>query len=369
MMKLKYLKYTLYSLWISMLAACFLASCSQDEPAREQTEKFTLSFQLNTNGILTRAADDWEGPYPDNGGSSFDNTITSVDLFMLGEDNSIVKRLYALKDPDSSSNIYTCDVDEKTPGVTIDRSQMTAVFTGRIMALANVEDMQSPWYSPEGWENAKIPYTLKYGQSDDWHIPMWGVESYQNEVLVANKVTRLKDIYMLRAVSKIVIKLDPSIQSDYKISSVSMAPSSPEFFGEGYTLPNEALEKTSTLNLGLTGCFDPKTDDVETLSQPVFSFKDSGWECCTYVSESKTDEDSPFAFELTLKSKKEGVPDFTGTLKFSKYSQTNPTQPESTIRYAVRNHVYEFTINLAKLELIPTVKEWEMGGTIHIDMQ
>lgn len=361
------LKHTLFGAIAVMLCLSGMVSCSQDEPVAEQTEKYTLSFQLTTDGIFSRADDIWSPPHNDDDeGTAFDKTIASVDIFLLGEDNALT-RLYALEKP-GSQHVYTCQVDKDTPGVTIDATTREASFSGKIMALVNVEDM-SPIFSSTSWSDDKIPYSMKFGVSDSWYIPMWGINTF-DVTLTPDEITDLGNIHVLRAVSKIVIKLDQAIQDDYKIDAVVMAEGSPKFFGKGYTLPEGGLTTSSTLLLNRENCFDPFVPNIgaNEISNPYFK-KNSEAEVYTYVSESETVDGKPFAFDVTLKSKKENLPDFKGTLKFSRYSITAPAQAEETIRYAVRNHIYEFTLNLAQLELLPSVKEWVMGGTIHIDMQ
>ena len=57
--------------------------------------------------------------------------------------------------------------------------------------------------------------------------------------------------------------------------------------------------------------------------------------------------------------------DFNGTLYFANYK--NYVQ-ESPITNVVRNHIYEFTIRLSELTFLTTVKKWEFGGNVHIEM-
>lgn len=374
MMNITTLKHTLRHIYRALLCVCVLSSCSHEEVVQEPLETFTLSFQLTTNGIFSRS-DIWEPPHDDDEtGTSFDNTINSVDIFLVGDGNSLT-RLYALEEP-GDQHIYTCEVNEKTPGVTIDKANRTATFTGKIMVLANVEYMDSPIFTSGTLGDDEIPYRMRFGIYDDWKIPMWGVQSFSNVNLESGIIKYLGDIHMLRAVSKIIIKLDESIQGDYEIEKIEMSEGSPKFFGNGFALPKNGLTVASTLYLSRENCFN-RDPNAETIDTPKFEKVDKSavytYGVYTYVSESQTEvsesetDVKPFSFDVTLKSKKEGIADFKGTLKFSKYDTLNPANPGTPIMYAVRNHIYEFTITLAELKLLPTVKDWEMGGTIHID--
>lgn len=346
-----------------------MASCSSQEPqAPTAGEEYSFSIQLTTDGIFTRAT--WDDSYGDvTPGSPFDQTINSVDLFLVAEDNKLTP-LYALEQPGSSAKVYTCTVDSSTPGVTIDKSSRTATFSGKIMAIANVEDMDSPWINQTDWVLNKIPYRVKFGQAEGWHIPMWGIQTFQNVTIQANELKHIGDISMLRAVAKIVIKLDQALTAEdgYEIESITMANGSQLFKGTGFTLPEGGMNVASTPALSRDGCLALRADATELIDPNFKKLSDTEW--YTYVSESRLiDNSKPFAFDVTLKSKTGSKPEFSGVLYLATYQPINPAQYDRAITDVIRNHVYEFTLRLAELTFVPTVKEWEWGGKVHIELE
>lgn len=366
-MNTTYLKHTICFYLAAIFGSWGIASCSQDEPVQQPVEKdtYTLSIQLSTQGIFTRADveledDPWMPEKPgDEDGDTFENSITSVDLFIY-DDSSAPIKLIAVEDPDKP-NYYTCEVTQDTPGVTIDRDSGSVSFTGKIMAVANAGNIGSPWSALTEWSNEKLQYDLNFGDRS-WLIPMWGVESYSGITLEADKVVELSQpIYLLRAVSKIIIQLDSSIAGDFEISSIVRPETSPKMSKQGFILPNKPFTISSTATLHRETCFG-MLEDAEQIDSYHFEGT-SAWH--TYVSESQTSSTNPFKFEVTLKSKNPDRNDITGTVYFSDYENYLPA---TAITNVVRNHIYEFTIRLSPLEFRTTVRKWEWGGKVLIDM-
>lgn len=357
------LKHTLLHILGALIGVMALVSCSLDEPVQEP-EIFKLRIQLNTNSVLTRADDGEEAKWKDYdnndiSGTPFEDRISKVDIYLLGSEGETASRVKAVKDPNSSDNVYILEISGNTPGVSYNPEKMEVTFTGRIMAIANHTPLNSS--EDEKW----MPYEMKYnGDNGDWLIPMWGIENYAGVTLKANEINKLENaIDMLRAVSKVIIRLDPSITDDYELGEIDMNSGAPRLFGKGYTLPQDAFNQRSTQSLGREACFNPK--EGGEMEEELTFFDTSRIERYTYVSESQTTEDSPFAFKVTLKSLHENRPNVTGILNFSNYTDYVEVNPITNV---VRNHVYEFTIRLAELQLLPTVKKWEFKAKEHIQM-
>lgn len=363
-----YLKHTLLLFLVTLFSGWGLVSCSHDEPVQEPVKTFKLCLQLTTDTKMTRAeGDNWGDEYNSIFGSPYENRISKVDIYLIGGDNRPTK-VKVVKDSitPNSNYVYIVELHQDTPGLTYDEVKKELTFNGRIMAIANVADMDSPANTPENWESTKIPYEMNFvDPSDNWMIPMWGVENYTGVILKADEIAKLNEpILMLRSVSKIIVNLDRDIINDYKLGSIRMSADSPLLYGEGYTLPKEALNQTSTRNLDREDCFDPKTGEgFKKFDNPNFISR-TNFEKYTYVSESKTVSNRPFKFEVTLESLHDDRPDITGTLYFSNYVDFVEGE---TITDVVRNHVYEFTIRLSDFKLLPIVREWIPGGKVHID--
>lgn len=364
-----YLQHTLIRVLIILLGGMALVACGHDEPVQPPVRIFKLRLQLTTDIEMTRAeGENWGDDYNSIFGSPLENRISTVEIYILAAGSEVATRVKAEKDPFSSGYTYILELPADTPGVTYDEARQEVTFDGRIMAVANVDDLDSPVNAPSNWPTAKIPYSLDFtGSLQDWSIPMWGIESYTGVTLRSDEIAELdREIYMLRSVSKIIINLDTEtdVRSDYKLGEITMSPGSPRLYAEGYTLPKDALTQTSTRTLGREGCFDPKTgEDFKKFENPDFISK-TDFEKYTYVSESLTVAEHPFEFEVTLVSLHEDRPDIKGTLYFSNYIDF---EQDATITDVVRNHIYEFTIRLSDFKLKPVVKEWRPGGKVHIE--
>ena len=367
-MKLKEITYRLCVVVLSFVAIVALVACGYNEAELLPDEPtYNISIKLRTNGIFTRAeGPTWGDGYIKEQGTPLDNTINNVDLFLLDENNNVLTRLYALEGEktDGAAYTYVCTVTEKTPGVTIDKVNRVAKFNKKIkiMAVANVVNQYTPWFDGD-WKTNEIPFKVSFGKDDDWYIPMWGINTYENVVIQDKVLEKLDDIDLLRAVSKIVIKLHSDISSDYEIEKVTMANESSLFYAGGYGLPNEALTVEKTTDLKLTGCFNPiQMENIPTMSSPVFKFtSDTHNEVITYVPESSIDADNPFAFNVTLKNINKEYPNrasITGTLYLSNYSKDGAERLEAYTS-VVRNHIYEFTVKIKmstiqfKVDVVP----------------
>lgn len=367
-MKLINITYRLYYVALALTAMVATAACSSKEiDVQPEEPTYTISLQINTNGIFTRAeGPTWGDEYNKEEGTPFDRTLKSVDLFLLDKESYALTRLYALRKPGEARHIYECSVTKDTPGVEIDEESRTATFSGSIMVVANVG---TPWYDASDWHTDMIPFSVNYGTNNDWSIPMWGVRKYDGVKLESNVTKDLGDIDMLRAVAKIDINLHDAIKDEFEIESVTMTDDAPRFYRAGVGIPSGAWSVDETKSLKLEDCFNPVAGGmIDRIESPVFNIAPSGVEAYTYVAESSTEIDKPFEFTLKLKSKHDDRPAVTGTLKLSRYKD-GAVANSGTYTRVIRNHVYEFTVNLTELGFITSVKKWVLGGTVHIDME
>lgn len=369
-MKRHALKYLIYPFLPAILTAAGMTACvSEDMPECPDADKesYMLTVHLNTDGIFTRA--DWHEDGSDlwDSGSTFDNKLASVELFLLDEENRLTP-LYAFDSPEGHAHTYFCEVDADTPGVTVDPVTLNASMTCKLMAVANIHGSSAPsWFEQESWESEKIPFDIGFGVNSGWYIPMWGVETYRNITLTHNHLTRIDDIYMLRGVAKVMIQLDSSVSSLYEITGVEMREESAPFNSQGYTLPGDAMSVSGTRYLQRNGC-SALRDDSETMDDPIFVNEGNGiWS--TYIAESRTTTSDPYSFRITIREKgKEGT-GFSGVLYLAHYNKISPDDPGDYITEIVRNHQYQFTIKLAELTLLPRFKDWEWGGKAHIQLK
>lgn len=350
-------------LW-SLLALPLMVSCGSEpsEPGVSE-ETYTISLQLFTGNALTRSTWGDDNADPDPEATPFDKTLASVDLFILDDDNRLTP-LYALQQP-GSAHIYTAQVTASTPGVDVDTLAHTATFSGRLMAVANMDAVGNPWFDPEAeWVSGKLPFDVRFGEDDNWHIPMWGVQRYSNITIKSNQLEMLGDIHMIRAAAKITLKLDDTLADRYSIKRVEMAEGSELFMKSGYNLPEGAMEVESTRSLQYgSQCMALRGDSAPLEALPAVG-ANGVW--TAYVAESSlSDKNKPYTLKVTLQEK--DGPEFSGLLAFGYYNTA--THWQGPITDIVRNHIYQFTLRLAEMQFIPEVEVWKFGGKVHIDLE
>lgn len=367
-----------------------LTSCSEGETDLTPVEKpsYTLRIRLNPDADLTRAGswgdinpddeNEWDDNSPVVDGTFDESYIRTLKLFYVENGGNLIP----LKFEKQVGNTYICTLTSET-GLTFGKDN-SVTFSGKIMVLANIGGIApaDKWVENSdgrvlaSWLKKNIPFTMTYPH----YIPMWGIQTFSGIQLVKDGITDIiENIDLLRAESKIIVKLDDSLTDDYYISSVTLKSDSPKFQKSGFMLPKGAFlwsgDETctpvnATTELDRENCFNVRTSPQPSF-EPVFSaVSPSQNEYISYVAESQTKTDEPYMFEVTLSSKNHNSAtqnrDITGILYFSKYDITgNMVDPGTTIEQVVRNHIYEFTINLKELLLAPTVREWEWVATLH----
>lgn len=364
-LKFRHIKSLLASVFVLLMAA----SCSPDSPATsEEGIKYEMRFRLTTDGIFSATRATWgDAEYDKDDGNAFDQTITSVDLYMVNADGSLWP-LYALELPAVGGRTYVCEVDKSTPGVTIDEDSGSMIWNGRIMAVANVEHIDNHFTNVAELMESRLPYRIEWGQSTGWHIPMWGVETFKDVVLTPNKTTDLGSIWLLRAAAKIDIRLHESVADYLEIESVEIHNKSADINSEGYTLPAYAESVNSTKNVDIGKWLSVKEDGAAFAETPFRNTGVGSW--VAYIGESSTTSGNPYAFDVTLRYKED--PDkskFTGVLYFATYSKTNPVEVNQPITDVLRNYEYRFTLKFMDMKFQPIVEQWIYGGKEHLELE
>lgn len=342
-----------------LLAVVLLAAgCSKSqEPQSDSQTPETLSFtiRLNTSAILTRTS--WGDDYPSDPGTALDNSISSLELHLVRPDGTS-SPLQALPSWTPSGNpLYTCSIQTDDPSLST-TADGKFLFTGKLVARANAgSSLSSPF--------ADSPFETSFGVVEGWTIPMWGVGSFDSAELIENGVTHLGSVDLLRAAAKITLTLDPELASDYRLANVCQTAGSPDFIRSGLLLPAGASDVANTRELSRLDSFNPDPRRIP-LHSPAFRLVSQN-KFSVYVAEAGTSADAPFAIQVDLEPLNPGRAPFSGEVLMAEYAADGRT-PLRPFTRLVRNYEYEFTVTLADLRLLTTVRKWELGGKVHLEI-
>lgn len=306
--------------------------------ANETQVSFILSLSNATEG--TRAT--WNDPYDSQKATAYENRIDPASLQVLIYDSEnkphkVTILSYTQTTPGGNEYTFIGSVTDDLPQGTY-----------KLMVFANadpvdgVDDLGKLSYS---YDNAAF-------NNQTWLIPMWGVGTYDLNLVKGERVTLEAPIYLLRAMAKVEILLAPEIQNQYNIESATLS----RYNTEGFVTPQdyatvantkELEQETGTNNITT---FNPKAG--AGTGNPAFLLSGDNKTATLYIPEYANTAGNEATISLTLSN--DG--DKSYTLYFREYDGGQPT---GTAHDIVRNHIYRYTVKKAEeLQIQYTVCPW-----------
>ena len=363
-------KWLLHIMLVGMLGM-LAASCSQDEEianipsAGTPSEKVTIRFTLDLGeqgGMSSRAT--WEG-YDEDGTSNSngdENAINNIQVFMFSTDGAYIGGLKDMEyEQQVNSNIYNIKGEVDVVKTAIKNE----VLNCKIMVVANANAASVESGKVTDFNNAA---TFNHNVS---YIPMWGIGTYEIDLIQQLIVDLDEPIYMLRSMAKIEVTLNQTVYAEgYRITSATLN----KYNTQGYVVPTLPVttgdipvvdwsKLTNTTSLSTANVFREYESLAVTLSNPIsksFSENEKG-SYVIYVPE--YDNDGSLDITLGLSN---GTTDITNSLETNKiklnvYSNGKPTNTPIDL---VRNHWYQYTINKvndgANIDVTCQVQPWEL---------
>ena len=344
-------KWLLHIMLVGMLGM-LAASCSQDEEIANipstgtPSEKVTIRFTLDLGeqgGMSSRAT--WEG-YDEDGTSNSngdENAINNIQVFMFSTDGAYIGGLKDMEyEQQVNSNIYNIKGEVDVVKTAIKNE----VLNCKIMVVANANAASVESGKVTDFNNAA---TFNHNVS---YIPMWGIGTYEIDLIQQLIVDLDEPIYMLRSMAKIEVTLNQTVYAEgYRITSATLN----KYNTQGYVVPTLPVttgdnpvvdwsKLTNTTSLSTANVFREYESLAVTLSNPIsksFSENEKG-SYVIYVPE--YDNDGSLDITLGLSN---GTTDITNSLETNKiklnvYSNGKPTNTPIDL---VRNHWYQYTIN------------------------
>ena len=197
--------------------------------------------------------------------------------------------------------------------------------------------------------------SLDYALESMQYIPMWGV--LQAELaLVPGQQCNIGNIYLLRAISKVTVKLsDTMIQNGYTLKSVSVD----KYNSSGYVLPANASTVTDTRALNQEACINVPEQTAATNMAGTITNN----ETIIYLPEydNATSKDATMSVVVVGPDGEEM--EFLGDAGITFRNYTSGVATEGSEYDIVRNHHYVFTITGAEvgheLTLVVQTMPWE----------
>lgn len=376
--------------YILLAMSLLLTGCSStavDEPAPpaapvpgECSLKITLRTESQTVERPRRSpaarANTWEDPYNPEAALPSETVIGSLRFYLIA--NGITIELVPERGTaiPSGAVVYTAKITDPSRVATLNPDGQTYSLTGRVVALANYPAARTPDTYPFGDNPYSITELYTQGL-----IPMWGVVSVTDFKLQPTKADAEQDanvvpdeLVLLRSVPKISVELHEDIASDFRI--VSVVPDQASYTSVANTLPTGASTVAKTKDLLVDGCFNPYYISSDTeLYRPEFRRSTENGKFISYLPERTCPAEAdggPLSFTVTLETTRtpaegEQKHRFSGKIYLRDYVDGQPTG--ELYNTLVRNHDYQFIIDLKELEFRVSVHKWRFGGKVHIDLE
>ena len=346
------MKNWIYILMIGLMGS-LVSSCQQSLDEEVQIPSDTpradnISMRLVLEGQPTASRNTWGKEEDDNNneyhdglvGDDFENEIDITDPNALQ---------VFVEVPNADGGYTTLKVVEQTV-IRLEQDN------GRVYNLDGILDLNNTGIQA-GTYDCKVKVFANCGDdleeftfSPNSLIPMWGVQTTNLNLsnLAQNKI---EDIYLLRAMAKVQVKLDDAIVNAFELTSVTVD----KYNTEGYVEPTGAEDATDTRNLSLQGVFNVKSSCEEDASPlPFLVEKDENGDD-TEVFYVYLPEYQNVGEDVTPAEMKVVIDGIEYNLHFKDYTDDSPFN-------IVRNHYYQYTITGVnggvELELNYQVENW-----------
>lgn len=366
-----------------LFAVLSFCSCVYDDESATdggevQTMQVQFTISMDNLDNVTRAGTWGDSDYDAETATTWENAIQVGKLQVLvfsSADKYIgsVGNVSYGRRSGSENNIY-----DILGTINIDESLLTdGKLSCKFVVLANYDNAVSGLSAGDDLSEIKdeiFSYNATAIANRTTCIPMWGVQTYTDSntdtqykplTLKKGERTDAGEIFMLRAMAKIRVKLGTSLSGSYKLSNVSIS----DYATKGYIVPagyNVSATKSLYYASDATSSdisFNPYADSEADASLNFQAESDGSY--IVYVPECNT-ADIGAHVNLTVTSKTKATDTKSYKMKLSSYDSTGKST--STGIDLVRNTIYEYTItDLERLSIAYKVMPWTEGGTSNVE--
>ena len=337
------------TLTVSLLF-CLLStmSCGFDDGYDNEDQNdnaVMVAFRMSYANGNTRAANEgWDDYDPKDDGTAYENAINTeqLQIKVCDENGTIigdVDNVIAINNGTDTNPDYSITGTWENAADKLSKAKKIMVFANCGTSIVTPGNIQN------------LAFTRA---SATQYIPMWGVTTLTNE-LVVGKSNNLGTIDMLRSLAKVKVKLADGMKArKYSLGAMQLN----NYNTSGYTLPLTYNTAASTAAIR----FGNSLHANSSWAQSIAMTNNDDESIMLYIPEydninAATDRKATISLQLLRDGEEEG----NYTLHFCNYTAEGAPDAASTYNIQ-RNHYYEYTVGRTddQVKIVLNVKKWNL---------
>lgn len=304
-----------------------------------------VAFRMSYANGNTRAANEgWDDYDPKDDGTAYENAINTeqLQIKVCDENGTIigdVENVIAINNGTDTNPDYSITGTWENAADKLSKAKKIMVFANCGTSNVTSGNIQN------------LAFTRA---STTQYIPMWGVTTLTNE-LVVGKSNNLGTIDMLRSLAKVKVKLADGMKArKYSLGAMQLN----NYNTSGYSLPLTYNTAASTAAIR----FDNSLHANSSWTQSIAMTNNDDESIMLYIPEydninAATDRKATISLQLLRDGKEEG----NYTLHFCNYTAEGAPDAASTYNIQ-RNHYYEYTVGRTddQVKIVLNVKKWNL---------
>lgn len=332
------------------LMFCLLStmSCGFDDGYDNEDQNddaVRVAFRMSYANGNTRAANEgWDDYDPKDDGTAYENAINTeqLQIKVCDEKGTIigdVENVIAINNGTDTNPDYSITGTWENAADKLSKAKKIMVFANCGTSIVTPGNIQN------------LAFTMA---STTQYIPMWGVTTLTNE-LVVGKSNNLGTIDLLRSLAKVKVKLADGMKSrKYSLGAMQLN----NYNTSGYTLPLTYNTVASTAAIR----FGNSLHANSSWAQSIVMTGDGDESIMLYIPEydninAAADRKATISLQLMRDGEEEG----NYTLHFCNYTPEGAPDAASTYNIQ-RNHYYEYTVGRTddQVKIVLNVKKWNL---------
>lgn len=332
------------------LMFCLLStmSCGFDDGYDNEDQNdnaVMVAFRMSYANGNTRAANEgWDDYDPKDDGTAYENAINTeqLQIKVCDENGTIigdVENVIAINNGTDTNPEYSITGTWENAADKLSKAKKIMVFANCGTSIVTPGNIQN------------LAFTRA---STTQYIPMWGVTTLTNE-LVVGKSNNLGTIDMLRSLAKVKVKLADGMKArNYSLGAMQLN----NYNTSGYTLPLTYNTAASTAAIR----FGNSLHANSSWAQSIAMTGNADESIMLYIPEydninAATDRKATISLQLMRDGEEEG----NYTLHFCNYTAEGAPDAASTYNIQ-RNHYYEYTVGRTddQVKIVLNVKKWNL---------
>lgn len=332
------------------LMFCLLStmSCGFDDGYGNEDQNdnaVMVAFRMSYANGNTRAANEgWDDYDPKDDGTAYENAINTeqLQIKVCDENGTIignVDNVIAINNGTDTNPDYSITGTWENAADKLSKAKKIMVFANCGTSIVTPGNIQN------------LAFTRA---STTQYIPMWGVTTLTNE-LVVGKSNNLGTIDMLRSLAKVKVKLADGMKArNYSLGALQLN----NYNTSGYSLPLTYNTAASTAAIR----FGNSLHANSSWAQSIAMTGNADESIMLYIPEydninAATDRKATISLQLMRDGEEEG----NYTLHFCNYTPEGAPDVASTYNIQ-RNHYYEYTVGRTddQVKIVLNVKKWNL---------